>query len=43
MTVGHLLLGNGTVNMPRQQYRLFSMGSVQSGYMEVSGSTKQEQ
>jgi hypothetical protein len=31
-TIGDLLLGNGAVITLCQQYRLFSLGSMQSGY-----------
>jgi hypothetical protein len=34
-TVVHILLGKGVVNMPRQQYRLFSVGSVLRGHKET--------
>jgi hypothetical protein len=34
-TNGRLLLGNGTVNRFRQQYTLFSVGSVQNGCKKV--------
>jgi hypothetical protein len=34
-TTGDLLLGNGALNRLYQQYRLFSVGSVQSDYKIV--------
>jgi hypothetical protein len=34
-TIGDLLLGNGAVNRLCQQHRLFSVGSMQSGYQRV--------
>jgi hypothetical protein len=34
-TIGYLLLENGAVNRLSQQFRMFSVGSVQSGYKRV--------